>query len=159
MAHTYSTFGRPLSVRYTDIYYSLETIQNIVDKYKKEGRSETFLMFIKNDLDNGVPIEHINVYANAQLNGVQAKVVRDGIVNDRHTLEQFALYSNPSFNENQMTVIRAALNNAMLIEQVELFAKPELSCDHMSKLMAIVKNSISIKEAKNKVALYMLENL
>lgn len=67
------------------------------------------------------------------------------------TFEQVQLYAKPEFEYGQIINIRRGLENGLSMEQVQLYAKPEFECLQMDRIRRGLEDGLTFEEVMTKI--------
>ena len=121
-----------------------------VQLYAKPEYEYGQIINIRRGLENGLSMEQVQLYAKPEFEKWQMAQIRKGFENGLSE-EQVKFYAKPECEYWQMEEIRAGFQNGLTFEQVELYAKPEFECLQMDRIRRELEDGLTFEEVMTKI--------
>lgn len=121
-----------------------------VQLYAKPEYEYGQIINIRRGLENGLSMEQVQLYAKPEFEKWQMAQIRKGFENGLSN-EQVKFYAKPECEYWQMEEIRVGFQNGLTFEQVELYAKPEFECLQMDRIRRELEDGLTFEEVMTKI--------
>lgn len=121
-----------------------------VQMYAKPEFGYGQIVNIRRGLEGGLSKEQVQLYAKPEFGSWQMAQIRKGFENGLSD-EQVQFYAKPEFECWQMEEIRVGFQNGLTFEQVELYAKPEFNSLHMDRIRRGLEDGLTFEEVMTKI--------
>ena len=121
-----------------------------VQLYAKPEFEYGQIINIRRGLENGLSMEQVQLYAKPEFEKWQMAQIRKGFENGLSD-EQVKFYAKPECEYWQMEEIRVGFQNGLTFEQVELYAKPEFECLQMDRIRRELEDGLTFEEVMTKI--------